>query len=171
MDGQHPAGESVALTRTSSAVVQRLGAFWQRRGRLGKTLLAVGAAVVAVGIIGALSRPSDQETNRASETELITTEATTDVSATGDPIGCLDAAGLSGVEEQDTDLWRGYHDGPSYAIVVHRLPTPAKAPTVVSGTYALTGSFKVAAEGEGLTVDEGLWADSLVNDVAACLGG
>ena len=69
------------------------------------------------------------------------------------------------------DTWRGLHDGPSYAIVVHQLPKPAKAPTVVAGTYAVTGRFKVAAEGEGLTVDEGLWADSLVKDVAACLGG
>ena len=57
-----------------------------------------------------------------------------------------------------------------YAITIHKLATPAKAPTVVAGTYAVTGSFKVAAEGEGLSSIEGLLADALVQDVAACLG-
>ena len=156
----------MALTRE----MQRLGEFWRRRGRLGKTLLAVGAAVVVLGTVGALLRPSDGDTSGASETGVITTE-TTGVSTTGDPIGCLDAAGLSDVEERDADLWRGVHDGPSYAIVVHRLRTPAKAPTVVAGTYAVSGSFKVSAEAAALTVNEGLWVDALVQEVAACLGG
>jgi hypothetical protein len=150
--------------------VQRLGEFWVGRSRLGKTLLAVGTAAVVVVIVGAVLRASDEETNGASETDVITTEAT-EASTAGDPIGCVDAAGLSGVEERDSGLWSGFHDGPSYAIVIHRLARPAKAPTVVAGTYALTGSFKVGAEGSGLTVYEGLLADALVQDVATCLGG
>ena len=150
--------------------MQRLGEFWRRRGRLGKALLVVGAAVVVVGTVAALLRPSDEGANGASKTGVITTE-TAEASTTGDPIGCLDAACLSGVEERDTDLWRGVHDGPSFAIMVHRLPTPAKARTVVAGTYAVTGSFKVSAEGSGLTTNEGLWADALVQEVATCLGG
>ncbi len=89
----------------------------------------------------------------------------------GQAITCLESVGLSSVEESEVGTWRGLHDGPSYAIIVHKLPKLAKAPTVVAGTYAVTGRFKVAAEGEGLTVDEGLWADSLVKDVATCLGG
>ena len=121
-----------------------------------------------LGIVGALSRSFEEDTTSASsETEVITSE-TTEATTTGDPIGCLEAAGLSGVEERDADLWRGVHD--RYAIVVHRLATPAKAPTVVAGTYAIAGSFKVGAEGEALTTYEGLEADALVQSVAACLG-
>ena len=48
------------------------------------------------------------------------------------------------------DFWLGYHDEPLYTITIHKLATPAKAPTVVAGTYAVTGSFKVAAQGESL---------------------
>ena len=54
------------------------------------------------------------------------------------------------MEERDVDFWRGYHNAPLYAITIHKLAKPAKAPTVVAGDYALTGPFKVAAEGEGL---------------------
>jgi hypothetical protein len=148
--------------------VKRLGRLWRQRGRRGKTLFAFVAvvAVVAVfAVIVAVTWP-DEEANVASEA----TE-TTEVTTTSAPIVCLDAVGLSDVEERDVDLWRGIHEGPFYAIVVHKLPKPAKAPTVVAGTYTVTGRFKVAAEGEGLTVDEGLWADYLVQEVAACLGG
>ena len=59
----------------------------------------------------------------------------------------------------------------AYAIVVHKLRKPAKAPRVVAGEYALTGSFKVVAVGTGLTGVEGLEADALVQMVADCLGG
>ena len=63
-------------------------------------------------------------------------------------LGCLEEAGLSDVEERDVGLWRGLHDGPAYAIVVHKLGIRRRAPTVVAGEYAVTGSFKVAAEGD-----------------------
>jgi hypothetical protein len=150
--------------------VNRLGGFWRQRSRRGKTLLVVGAIVAALAIIGAVNSP-DEEASVASEpTEATETTETTEVTPTSDPIGCLDAAGLSDVEERDVDVWRGFHDSPFYAIIIHKLSTPAKAPTVVAGTYALTGPFKVAAEGTGLTSDEGLEADALVQEVAACLG-
>ena len=141
--------------------MRRLSQFWRRQGKLSKAVLAVGAVVFAGLLIIALSRGSDDDTTVTPETE-ITASA---------PMGCLDAAGLSDVEERDVDLWRGFHEVPPYAIIVHRLSTPARAPKVVAGTYAVTGSFKVSAKGARLTVSEGLWADALVQDVAACLGG
>lgn len=146
--------------------MNRLVGFWRQRSRRGKALLvAVAVSVVAVAaVFGAFNSP-DGEANVASEM----TE-TAEVTTTSDPIRCLDAVGLSDVEERDVDLWRGFHDGSSYAIIVHKLSTPAKAPTVVAGTYAVTGPFKVVAEGAGLTVEEGLEADALVQEVAACLG-
>jgi hypothetical protein len=148
--------------------VNRLVGFWRQRSRRGKALLVVVAvsvvAVAAVVAVFGAFNSSDGEANVASEM----TE-TAEVTTTSDPIRCLDAAGLSDAEERD-DLWRGFHDGSSYAIVVHKLSTPAKAPTVVAGTYAVTGPYKVVAEGAGLTVEEGLEADALVQEVAACLG-
>jgi len=89
----------------------------------------------------------------------------------GRPIRCLGAAGLSDVEERDVGLWEGLHDRPAYAIVVHKLRKPAKAPRVVAGEYAVTGSFKVVAVGSGFVGDEGIQADALVQTVADCLGG
>jgi hypothetical protein len=112
---------------------------------------------------------SSQSTG-ASETTGLTTAETKNTIVSSKALGCLEQAGLSGVEERAGDTWRGFHDGPSYAIVVHKLATPAKAPTVVAGMYAVTGQFKVSAEGEGLTNQEGLEADALVQEVADCLG-
>jgi hypothetical protein len=59
----------------------------------------------------------------------------------------------------------------TYRIVVHKLVRPAKAPRVVAGEYAVTGSFKVGAVGRGFTGVEGIQADALVQIVADCLGG
>ena len=144
--------------------MNRLGRFWRQRSRRGQTLLVVGPAVAALAIIVAVIGPADDETT-------VTTTTTGSEIPAGQAITCLENVGLSSVEESEVDTWRGLHVGPAYAITVHKLPKPAKAPTVVAGTYAVTGRFKVAAEGEGLTMDEGLWADSLVQEVAACLGG
>ena len=144
--------------------MNRLGTFWRQRNARSKTLLVVGAAVAVLAIIVAVVGSAEDETTPT------TTTAETGVLAR-QAITCLEASGLSSVEESEVGTWRGFHEGPSYAIIVHMLPKPAKAPTVVAGTYAVTGQFKVAAVGEGLTVDEGLWADTLVKDVAACLGG
>jgi hypothetical protein len=147
--------------------VSRFVGFWRKRSRRGTTLFVVVAVVAVVAVFAAISvvNSPDEEANVASET----TE-TTEVTTTSDPIRCLDAAGLSDVEERDVDIWRGFDDGSSYAIIVHKLAAPAKAPTVVAGSYALTGPFKVAAEGTGLTIAEGLEADGLVQEVADCLG-
>jgi hypothetical protein len=144
--------------------MNRLAAFWRQRSKRGRTLLVAGAAVAALAIVGAVIGSADDEAT------VTTTTTGTDVLA-GRAITCLEDAGLSSVEEREVDTWHGFHEGPSYAIIVHKLPKTAKAPTVVAGTYAVTGRFKVAAEGEGLTTDEGLWADALVQEVAACLGG
>lgn len=143
--------------------MNRLGRFWRQRSRRGQTLLVVGAAIAALAIVAVIGAAEDETTisSTTTETEVLARQAIT----------CLESAGLSSVEESEVGTWRGLHDGPSYAIIVRKLAQRAKAPTVVAGTYAVTGQFKVAAEGEGLTVDEGLSADYLVKDVAACLGG
>jgi hypothetical protein len=143
------------------------------REKLTLTTIALASLVCVAGCGGSSDEPSGNETSTAVVTESAPADATTttDVTTTSDPIRCLDAAGLSDVEARDVDVWSGLHEGPAYAIVVHKLAKPAKAPVVVAGTYAVTGSFKVAAEGTGLTTEEGLWADALVQEVADCLGG
>jgi outer membrane murein-binding lipoprotein Lpp len=136
------------------------------REKLTLTAIVLASLVCAAGCGGSSDEASGDETSTAVVTESAPADTTT-----SDPIRCLDAAGLSDVEARDVDVWRGLHEGPAYAIVVHKLAKPAKAPVVVAGTYAVTGSFKVAAEGTGLTTEEGLWADALVQEVADCLGG
>ena len=66
-------------------------------------------------------------------------------------------------------MWTGSHQSPAYRIVVHKLAKPAKAPRVVAGEYAVTGSFKVVAVGRGLIGNDGIQADALVQTVAECL--
>jgi hypothetical protein len=119
---------------------------------------------------------SDSESSATTDTTTTveatqTTTETTQTIVSSNVLGCLEQAGLSGVEESDVDTWRGFHNGPSYAIVVHKLAIPAKAPRVVAGEYVVTGSFKVVAVGRGLMGDEGIQADALVQTVGDCLGG
>ena len=138
---------------------------------MSRTLTVVALILVLAGCARSDSESSDtSETTATANATQATTKATQTI-ASNDPLACLEKAGLSNVEERDVDFWRGYHEEPLYAITIHKLATPAKAPIVVAGTYAVTGSFKVAAEGEGLSSEEGLGADALVQDVAACLGG
>ena len=125
-----------------------------------RTLTIVALILVLAGCGG--SDPESSETR--------TTAETTQTIVSNDPLACLEEAGLSNVEEREVGLWRGLHESPAFAIVVHKLRKPAKAPIVVAGAYAVTGSFKVAAEGTGLP-NWGLDADFLVQEVADCLGG
>ena len=138
---------------------------------MSRTLTVVALIVVLAGCGESDSESSDTSETTATVEATQTTTETTQTIASNHPLACLEEAGLSNVEERDADFWRAYHDEPLYAITIHKLATPAKAPIVVAGTYAVTGSFKVAAEGTGLTSQEGLEADALVQDVAACLGG
>jgi hypothetical protein len=132
---------------------------------------AVILAFAAAGCGGSDSKSSDTpETTTTVEATQTTTE-TMQTIVTSKVLGCLEQAGLSGVEESDIDTWRGFHNSPSYAIAVHKLAIPAKAPRVVAGEYVVTGSFKVVAVGRGLMGDEGIQADALVQTVADCLGG
>lgn len=131
-------------------------------------LTLAGILVVVIACTAGCSGRSD----KAAHVETSTTgviEATPAESSKA--IQCLDAAGLSNVEEQHAGLWGGRHNGPTYTIVVHKLRKPAKAPRVVAGEYAVTGSFKVSAVGSGLIGDEGIQADALVQIVADCLSG
>ena len=141
--------------------------------------LVTGAGILlawlglAVGCGGA--RPgasSGVDTSTAVATESAPTgTTTTEVTTTSKPIRCLDAAGLADVEGHGLGPWSGIRHDPTYRIVVHRLAKPAKAPRVVAGEYAVTGSFKVVAVARGLIGDEGIQADALVQIVADCLGG
>lgn len=151
------------------AVCVRMGSVREKLTLVGILLASLACAT---GCGGSSNEASDDETSTAEVTESAPAETTAaaEVTMTSDPIRCLDAVGLSDVEEREVGLWRGLHDDPAYAIVVRKLAKPAKAPKVVAGTYAVTGSFKVAAEGTGLP-NWGLEADALVKDVAACLGG
>ena len=134
-----------------------------------RTLTVVALILVLAGCGGSGSESSDTSDTTATVEATQTTTETTQTTVSNDPLSCLEEAGLSNVEERDVDFWGGDHEEPLYAITIHKLATPAKAPTVVAGTYAVTGPFKVAAEGEGLSSQEGLGADALVQEVAACL--
>jgi hypothetical protein len=125
------------------------------------TLTIVALILVLAGCGGSDPESSDAQT---------TTETTQTIVSNDNPLACLEEAGLSNVEEREVGVWRGLHESPGFAIVVHKLRKPAKAPIVVAGAYAVTGSFKVAAEGTGLP-NWGLDADFLVQEVADCLGG
>ncbi len=126
-----------------------------------RTLTIVALILVLAGCGGSDPESSDAQT---------TTETTQTIVSNDNPLACLEEAGLSNVEEREVGVWRGLHESPGFAIVVHKLRKPAKAPIVVAGEYAVTGSFKVAAEGTGLP-NWGLDADFLVQEVADCLGG
>jgi len=120
--------------------------------------------VCTAGCGGSSDEAARDETSTAVGTESPPAESSK-------PSRCLDAAGLSDVKQRNVGLWGGLHHGPAYAIVVHKLMKPAKAPRVVAGEYVVTGSFKVVAVGTGLLGDQGIEADALVQTVADCLGG
>ena len=137
---------------------------------MSRTLTVLALILVLAGCGGSDSESSDtSEATATVEATQAPTEATQTIMSS-EVLGCLEEAGLSNVEEREVGLWRGLHEGPAFAIVVHKLRKPARAPTVVAAAYAVTGSFKVAAEGTGLP-NWGLDADFLVQEVADCLGG
>jgi hypothetical protein len=138
-----------------------------------RTLTVVALILVLAGCGGSDSESSDTiETTTTVEATQTATE-TTQTIISSEVLGCLDAAGLSNVEEGGPGLWSGVHDTPTltYRIVVHKLTKTAKAPKVVAGEYAVTGSFKVVAVGRGFIGIQGIEADALVQIVADCLGG
>jgi hypothetical protein len=134
-----------------------------------RTLAVVALILVLAGCGGSDSSDTSEPTTTVEATP--TTTETTRTIVSNSPLACLEEAGLSNVDEPEVGFWRGDHDEPLYAITIHKLATPAKAPRVVAGEYAVTGSFKVVAVGSDLTGNEGLQADALVQIVADCLGG
>ena len=133
----------------------------------GDTLTLVGIVLVLIACTAGCDGGTDTATRNETSTA-VATEPTR--AASSKPLRCLDAAGLTDVTARGVGLWGGVHRDPAYAIVVHKLAKPAKAPKVVAGEYAVTGSFKVVAEGRGLVGDAGIQADALVQVVAECLG-
>jgi hypothetical protein len=135
-----------------------------REDRLALAGIVLALIACTAGCGGGSEKAARDETSTA-----VATESTP--AGSSKPSQCLETAGLSDVRERDVGLWGGLHHSPAYAIVVHKLMRPAKAPRVVAGEYAVTGSFKVVAVGTGLMGDEGIEADALVQTVADCLGG
>jgi hypothetical protein len=134
-------------------------------------LCKVTVVALILAVAGCGGSNSSAPSERTATVEATQKTETTPAIVGNDPLACLEKAGLSDVEERDVDSWRGDHDEPRYAITIHELAKPVKSPTVVAGTYALIGPFKVAAQGEGLSSAQGLDADALVQEVADCLGG
>jgi hypothetical protein len=139
----------------------RLGAMLREDSR---TLVGIVLAVVATaaGCSGGSDKAAREETSSP-----VTIKATP--AETTKAIRCLHAAGLSSADQGHSGLWTGSHQSPAYRIVVHKLAKPVKAPRVVAGEYAVTGSFKVVAVGRGLIGNDGIQADALVQTVAECL--
>jgi len=133
-----------------------------------RTLTVLALVLVLAGCGGSDSESSDTSETTATVGATQTTTETTQTIKSSEVLGCLEEAGLSNVEEREVGLWRGLHEGPAFAIVVRKL-RKARASIVVAGAYAVTGSFKVAAEGTRLP-NWGLDADFLVQEVADCLG-
>jgi hypothetical protein len=174
--------------------MQGLREFWRQRGRLGKTVIVVVAALIVLSIIGAFAGGSDDSgganTDAASETTITndatepvdtteTTETTETDEASGGPISCLEGAGLSDAEARGADFWRAVHESPFYQVSVDLLGSPAearqavKAATAVyasqAGEYAVTGPLLATADGSLLSDSEGTEAGAVVEVVAVCL--
>ncbi|HXG76403.1 MAG TPA: hypothetical protein VNJ53_07525 [Gaiellaceae bacterium] len=148
------------------------------RRRLAPFLVA-GAFVLA----GCGGDGGADATDTTTETTVETTETTTETTgatASGDPLTCLEDAGLSSVEERSSDFWRGYHDSPFYQVSVQLLASEAEARDLArdavdvyaaqAGEYVVTGPAKASAGGQ-VGPDEAAEAEALVQDVAACVGG
>ena len=82
-----------------------------------RTLMIVVLILVLAGCGG-----WDPESSEAPTT----TETTQTIVSKDNPLACLEEAGLSNVEEVEVGLWRGLHEDPAFAIVVHKLRRPAK---------------------------------------------
>ena len=74
---------------------------------------------------GSDSESETSETTATVEATQTTTETTLTI-VSNDPLVCLEEAGLSEVEEREVGLWRGLPRRAPYAIVVHKLTTPAR---------------------------------------------
>ena len=101
---------------------------------MSRTLTVVALILVLAGCGGSDSESSDTSETTATVEATQTTTETTQTIVSNDPLACLEEAGLSNVEERDVGLWRGLHHGPAYAIVVHKLRKPAKAPRSSPGS-------------------------------------
>ena len=132
----------------------------EARGR--ETTIVLAVVATTAGCNGGSDKAAREETSSP-----VTIKATP--AETTKAIRCLHAAGLSSADQGHSGLWTGSHQSPAYRIVVHKLAKPAKAPRVVAGEYAVTGSFKVVAVGRGLIGNDGIQADALVQTVAECL--
>ncbi len=138
-----------------------------RSGLMSLSLLAL----LALGLSAATAAGCGGDDETPLEATPAETAAAATPATTSKPIRCLGAAGLTAVEGDGAGPWSGSSHDSTYRIVVHKLAKPARAPRVVAGEYAVTGSLKVVAVGRGLTGDEGIQADALVQTVADCLGG
>ena len=107
-----------------------------------RTLTIVALILVLAGCGGSDPESSDAQT---------TTETTQTIVSNDNPLACLEEAGLSNVEEREVGFWRGLHESPGFAIVVHKLRKPAKAPIVVAGDVRRDGIVQGRGRGHRAT--------------------
>jgi hypothetical protein len=98
-----------------------------------------------------------------------------------DPISCLQDAGLSHVEQQDADSWRGDWASPFYQVSVQEMASEADATSLVNeatdvyaaqgGRYVVTGPAKPEAGGLLSSSEAATANSSNVSQIASCLGG
>jgi hypothetical protein len=119
------------------------------RERLTFVGILLGLLVCASGCGGSSKDASSSDETSANTGSAPGGTPTTDVTTNSEQIRRLDASGLSDVQERGSGLWDGHHDNPAHRIVVHKLAKPAKAPTVVAGTYAVSGSSRSLRRGGG----------------------
>lgn len=95
----------------------------------------------------------------------------------GDPVLCLEDAGLANVEQRSSTLWRGQHEL-GYLVFVNEHDSTREARELVddaidsyraqAGTYSVIGPATIAA-GALFEDDEGLEANRIVQRVATCM--
>ena len=110
-------------------------------------IIALTLALVSAGCRGGSS--TSPATVTASQTQ-----------AASSPEDCLSQAGLSNVEQRDTDLWRGSKDLPCFLVTVKSLPPAAQAnkaaqqadlvDAYAAGRYLVTGPV-TSADDQGIT--------------------
>ena len=114
-------------------------------------IIALTLALVSAGCRGGSS---------TSPATVVRGHTASQTQAASSPEDCLSQAGLSNVEQRDTDLWRGNNDHPFFLVTVKSLPTAAQANKAAqqadlvyayaAGRYLVTGPV-TSADDQGIT--------------------
>ncbi len=161
--------------------MDKVTGFWRRRGRLGKSLVVIVAALIVLAVAGSLTNSGDDSDDNTAATG--TTGLSTAVADdAGDPLTCLeDGEDLSNAEARGSDFWRATHGSPFYQVSVDLLASKVDAEQLVQGAvdvyaaqagrYAVTGPARSTTPGSALSAEDGDEAGAVVQEVATCLRG